>query len=200
MEGVSYEAASFAGHLRLGKLIVLYDNNHVTIEGKTSLAFSEDRLARFAALGWHTQEVADGNDLEALCAAILSARYAADRPSFISVLTHLGYGSPNKQDTAAAHGEPLGEEEVRLTKKNLGWPLEPTFHIPEEALEHFRRLESRGAAHQKAWEALFQEYAGKHPDLASEFQRVLKGGLPGNWDSELPKFSSASGPIATRTA
>ncbi|MBI5250432.1 MAG: transketolase [Desulfomonile tiedjei] len=200
MEGVSYEAASLAGHLRLGKLIVLYDNNHMTIEGETSLAFSEDRLARFAALGWHTQEVADGNDVEALCAAILGARYTTDRPSFISVRTHLGYGSPNKQDTAAAHGEPLGEVEVELTKKNLGWPVEPTFHIPEQALQHFRQSLSRGAAHQKAWEALFREYTGKHPDLASEFQRVMDGMLPEFWDTELPTFSSGSGPIATRSA
>lgn len=200
MEGVSYEAASLAGHLRLGKLIVLYDNNHMTIEGETSLAFSEDRLARFAALGWHTQEVADGNDVEALCAAILDARYTADRPSFISVITHLGYGSPNKQDTAAAHGEPLGEAEVELAKKNLGWPVEPTFHVPEQALEHFRQSLSRGAAHRRSWETLFREYSGQYPDLASEFQRVMDSRLPEFWDDELPKFSSGSGPIATRSA
>ncbi|MBF0525091.1 MAG: transketolase [Deltaproteobacteria bacterium] len=200
MEGVSYEAASLAGHLRLGKLIVFYDNNHMTIEGATRLTFSEDRTARFAALGWHVQDVADGNDVAALDAAIQEARRVTDRPSFISALTHLGYGSPNKQDTAAAHGEPLGQEELRLTKKNLGWPEEPAFHIPAEALTHLRRVGTRGQAQQQAWSALFQEYAAKFPDIAAEFQRLREGRLPQNWDVDLPRFAAGSGLLATRTA
>ena len=130
MEGVASEAASLAGHLRLGKLIYLYDDNHISIDGATDLAFTEDRQARFAAYGWHTQQVTDGNDVEMVAAAIEDARQNMGRPSFIAVHTHIGYGSPHKQDTAAAHGEPLGEEEVRLTKQRLGWPLEPSFYIP----------------------------------------------------------------------
>ncbi|MBF0549803.1 MAG: transketolase, partial [Deltaproteobacteria bacterium] len=200
MEGVAYEAASLAGHLRLGKLIVFYDNNHMTIEGGTRLTFSEDRTARFAALGWHVQEVADGNDVAALDAAIQEARRVTDRPSFISALTHLGYGSPNKQDTAAAHGEPLGQEELRLTKQNLGWPKEPAFHIPAEALTHLRLVGTRGEARQRAWTALFQEYAAKFPDSAAEFQRIGAGRLPQNWGEDLPRFAPDSGPMATRTA
>ncbi len=200
MEGVSNEAASLAGHLRLGKLIALYDNNHITIEGKTSLTFSENRLARFAALGWHTQEVADGNDVESLKTAIQNAQDTNDRPSFISVVTHIGYGSPNKQDTAAAHGEPLGEAEVRLTKQALGWPLEPVFYIPAEALQHFRLAIDHGKNIQNEWEDLFKNYSRQYPDLAVEFQRIMDGKLPDDWDSDLPTFDSTTGPIATRSA
>ncbi|MFA6220751.1 MAG: transketolase [Desulfomonilaceae bacterium] len=200
MEGVSNEAASLAGHLRLGKLIALYDNNHITIEGKTSLTFSENRLARFAALGWHTQEVADGNDVESLKTAIQNAQDTNDRPSFISVVTHIGYGSPNKQDTAAAHGEPLGEAEVRLTKQALGWPVEPVFYIPAEALQHFRLAIDHGKNIQNEWEDLFKNYSRQYPNLAAEFQRIIDGRLPENWDSSLPTFDSTTGPIATRSA
>jgi transketolase len=200
MEGVSNEAASLAGHLRLGKLIALYDNNHITIEGKTSLTFSENRLARFAALGWHTQEVADGNDVESLKTAIQNAQDTNDRPSFISVVTHIGYGSPNKQDTAAAHGEPLGEAEVRLTKQALGWPLEPVFYIPAEALQHFRLAIDHGKNIQSEWEDLFRSFSRHYPDLAAEFQRIIDGRLPENWDSNLPTFDSTTGPMATRSA
>jgi transketolase len=200
MEGVSNEAASLAGHLRLGKLIALYDNNHITIEGKTSLTFSENRLARFAALGWHTQEVADGNDVESLKTAIQNAQDTNDRPSFISVVTHIGYGSPNKQDTAAAHGEPLGEAEVRLTKQALGWPLEPVFYIPAEALQHFRLAIDHGKNIQSEWEDLFRSFSRQYPDLAAEFQRIIDGRLPENWDSNLPTFDSTTGPMATRSA
>ena len=200
MEGVSNEAASLAGHLRLGKLIALYDNNHITIEGKTSLTFSENRLARFAALGWHTQEVADGNDVESLKTAIQNAQDTNDRPSFISVVTHIGYGSPNKQDTAAAHGEPLGEAEVRLTKQALGWPVEPVFYVPAEALEHFRLAIDRGENIQNNWDNLFRDFSKQYPDLAFEYRRIMDGKLPDNWASDVPTFDSTTGPIATRSA
>jgi transketolase len=144
MEGISHEAASLAGHLKLGKLIYLYDDNGISIEGSTDLTFTEDRAARFAAYGWHVQQLDDGNDVEAITRAIETAREEAKCPSLIVIRTHIGYGSPNKQDTAAAHGEPLGVDEVRLTKENLGWPLEPPFLIPEEALGHFRQTLEEG--------------------------------------------------------
>lgn len=200
MEGVSAEAASLAGHLKLGKLIVLYDNNHISIEGDTQLAFSEDRVARFAAYGWHVQKLDDGNDIEAISAAIESAKSETERPSFIQIRTHIGYGSPNKQDTSAAHGEPLGESEVKLTKKNLGWPLEPDFYIPDEALQHFRKAVENGKRIQDKWESLFEKYAGKYTDLAKEFQRVLDRQLPDRWDSHIPAFKTNDGPMATRVA
>jgi transketolase len=200
MEGISSEAASLAGHLRLGKLIVLYDNNHISIEGSTGITFTEDRTARFAAFGWHTQELYDVNDIEALAAAVEAARATTDRPSFINVHSHIGYGSPHKQDKASAHGEPLGEEEVRLTKQNLGWPLEPDFYIPDEALRHFREAVARGKARQVEWEALFQRYSEEYPQLAAEFHRVTQGELPDNWDEDLPTFGPDDGPLATRKA
>jgi transketolase len=200
MEGISSEAASLAGHLRLGKLIVLYDNNSISIEGPTSLAFTEDRTARFTAFGWHTQEIYDGNDIESMAAALDAARGARDRPSFISIRTHIGYGSPHKQDTGSAHGEPLGEEEVRLTKENLGWPLEPTFYIPDEAIEHFREAVARGQAIQTEWQRLFQRYSEEYPEPAAEFHRVTQGKLPDNWDEDLPLFKPSDGPMATRKA
>jgi len=226
MEGVASEAASLAGHLRLNKLIVLYADNRVSLAGSTDLTFTEDRLARFAAYGWHAQrvrcgndaasvaaaiEVAQaegeiprpveyGNDAEALAAAIEAARAEEDRPSFIAVRTHLGYGSPHKQDTFAAHGSPLGVEEVRLTKENLGWPVEPSFYIPPEALQHFHEIAARGATRQREWESTFQAYADEYPDLAAEFQRVIQRKLPAGWDDDLPIFRPQDGPIATRVA
>lgn len=200
MEGVAAEAASLAGHLRLGKLIVLYDDNRITIEGDTALTFTEDRPARFAAYGWHVQEVKDGNDLGAVAAALLTAREEASRPSLIAVRTHIGFGSPHKQDTAQAHGEPLGQEEVRLTKERLGWPLKPAFHVPPEALAHFRQAVTRGAAWQAEWEDRFQAYAREYPDLAAEFRRVMEGRLPPAWDADLPVFAPEQGPMATRSA
>jgi transketolase len=200
MEGVSSEAASLAGHLKLGRLIVLYDDNRISIEGSTDLAFTEDRLGRFAACGWHVQKVEEGNDLSAVASALMAAREEATRPSFIAVRTHIGYGSPHKQDTAAAHGEPLGEEEVRLTKERLNWPLKPTFHIPQEALKHFRGALPRGAAWQAAWESRFKSYAEEYPDLAAEFRRVMQRRLPPDWDTDLPRFTPQMGPLATRSA
>ena len=155
MEGISHEAASLAGHLGLGKLIYLYDDNHISIEGSTEIAFTEDRLKRFAAYGWHVQQVTDGNDLEQLSAAIAAARDETRRPSFIAVRTHIGYGSPNKQDTAGAHGEPLGAEELKLTKQNLNWPAEPAFYLPEEAVSHFREALEKGAQLDRSWQEAF---------------------------------------------
>ncbi|MDA8218398.1 MAG: transketolase [Dehalococcoidales bacterium] len=200
MEGVSSEAASLAGHLRLGKLIVLYSDNRITIEGSTGITFTEDRVARFAAYGWHAQRVEDGNDIAEVDAALRAAREEKDRPSFIAVHTHIGYGSPHKQDTAAAHGEPLGEAEVRLTKAHLGWPPSPPFFVPREALDRFREAVQRGAARQREWEARFAAYAGEYPDLAAEFHRVVEGILPQSWDAGLPTFTAAQGPLATRAA
>ena len=199
-EGISSEAGSDAGHLRLGKLIVLYANNHITIEGSTELAFTEDRMARFAAFGWHVQHVEQSNDVEAVESALRAAQEEMGRPSIIAVRTHIGFGSPHKQDTAAAHGEPLGVEEVRLTKEGLGWPVAPLFHIPEEVLEHFREAVKRGSAAQKDWELHFQIYTEEYPDLAAEFERVMNRKLPKDWDSGLPTFTSADGPMATRIA
>ncbi len=200
MEGISSEAASLAGHLKLGKLIVLYADNHISIEGDTALAFSEDTAARFAAYGWHTQRLADGNDVAAVAAAIEAARQETERPSFIQVRTHIGYGSPHKQDTAAAHGEPLGPEEVRLTKLRLGWPEDKQFYIPPEALEHFRQAETRGARWQTEWETAFQSYETSYPELAAEFERAIQGRLPNNWAADLPVFTAGDGPLATRQA
>jgi transketolase len=200
MEGVSSEAASLAGHLRLGKLIAFYADNHVTLGGRADLCFTEDRQARFAAYGWHVQHVEDGNDVAEVAAAIEAARAEKSRPSFIDVHTHIGYGSPHKQDTSKAHGEPLGVEEVRLTKENLGWPVEPSFDVPPEALEHFSAFAERGAARQAEWETQFQAYAKKYPALAAEFQRIMRQQLPQSWDRDLPTFRPDQGPMATRVA
>jgi len=199
-EGISSEAGSEAGHLRLGKLIVLYADNHITIEGSTELAFTEDRMARFAAFGWHVQRVEPSNDVEAVAFALKTAREERSRPSLILVRTHIGFGSPHKQDTAAAHGEPLGLEEVRLIKERLGWPVNPPFHIPKEALEHFREAVTRGSTAQVEWELRLKAYAEENPELAVEFQRVMHGRLPKGWAADLPTFTSADGPMATRIA
>jgi transketolase len=200
MEGVASEAASLAGHLRLGKLIALYADNHVSLSGSTDLIFTEDRSARFAAYGWHVQRVENGNDVAEVAAAIEAARAEMGRPSFIDVHTHIGYGSPHKHDSSAAHGEPLGVEEVRLTKENLGWPVEPSFYVPPEAVEHFRAFADRGTARQADWLSRFQIYAKKYPELAAEFERIMQRKLPGGWDRDLPTFRSDGGPLATRVA
>jgi transketolase len=200
MEGVASEAASLAGHLRLGKLIALYADNRVSLAGSTDLIFTDDSLARFAAYGWHTQQVEDGNDVAAVGVAIQAAQEEADRPSFICIRTHIGYGSPGKHDTSAAHGEPLGVDEVRLTKEHLCWPVEPSFYVPDEAVEHFREFAHRGAKRQDEWETRFQAYAKKYPVLAADFQRVIQLQLPEKWDRDLPSFRSADGPLATRVA
>jgi transketolase len=199
-EGISSEAGSDAGHEHLGKLIVLYADNHITIEGSTELTFTEDRMARFAAFGWHVQRVERSNDVEEVTLALANAREETGRPSLIAVRTHIGFGSPHKQDTAAAHGEALGVEEVRLTKEGMGWPADSTFHIPEEVLRHFQKAIARGRSAQVEWESRFKAYAQQYPDLATEFQRVIDRRLPRDWDADLPTFSVADGPMATRVA
>lgn len=200
MEGVTSEASSLAGHLKLGKLIVFYDDNHITIEGKTDLAFSENVLARYAAYGWHTRHIDEGNDLDAISKAIETAKGMTDKPSIIGVRTHIGFGSPNKQDTAEAHGSPLGEKEVDLTKKNLGWPLEPKFLIPEEALAVFRKAVEAGKKSEEQWNERFKEYGNKYPELAREFLAWMSGDVPPEILKDLPKFDPAAGGVATRSA
>ncbi|MFW9792768.1 MAG: transketolase [Candidatus Thorarchaeota archaeon] len=199
MEGISSEAASLAGHLRLGKIILLYDDNLISIDGSTNLTFSEDRKARFQALGWHVQRVEDGNDVDAIDAAIQSAKEDL-RPSLIAVRTHIGYGLPTRQDTAKAHGEPAGEEELAGAKKKLNWPLEPDFYIPDEVLKHFREIGEQGEKKEKEWNSLFENYTKSHPELAEEFSRRMKGELVENWDDDLPVFKPSDGPMATRVA
>jgi len=200
MEGVQAEAASLAGHLGLGKLVVLYDDNQITIEGHTPLTFSEDVKARYEAYGWHVQQVEDGNDVQAIEAALDRARQQAERPSLIAVRTQIGYGSPNKQDTSSAHGEPLGEEELRLTKENLGWPLEPSFLVPPEVRERFAAVAEKGAHWEQEWLHKLQAYLDAEPELAAEWQRRVDGKLPPDWTRVLPEFAPAEGKLATRAA
>jgi transketolase len=200
MEGISHEAASLAGHLGLGKLICLYDDNHISIEGSTDLAFTENRVTRFAAYGWHVQQVADGNSLMAIESAILSALRETRRPSLIAVRTSIGYGCPNKQDTAAAHGEPLGAEEIRLAKDNLGWPKEPEFFIPDEALTCFRQAVDKGAEREDRWKSLLRSYEKAFPDLAGEWRSWMQGELPEGWKRDLPVFTPEPKGLATRAA
>ncbi|MEE9167027.1 MAG: transketolase [Candidatus Neomarinimicrobiota bacterium] len=199
MEGVSSEAASLAGLWGLGKIIYLHDDNHVTIEGSTDLAFTEDVHQRFESYGWHVQKVADGNDLQSIAGAIENAQEEVNRPSLVMIRTHIGFGSP-KQDSASAHGEPLGPESSVKTKETLGWPLEPTFYIPEEAEKHFREALARGTRQESEWERLVEEYSGTYPDLAVNFRRIRRGELPPGWGDEVPEFRPEDGPIATRTA
>jgi len=199
MEGISHEAASLAGHLGLGKLVYLYDDNHITIEGSTALAFSEDVAKRFEGYNWHVQAV-DGHDRAAVDAAIRAAQAEVERPSLIICHTHIAYGSPNKQDTAGAHGAPLGEEEVRLTKEAMGWPPDAKFYVPDDVLVHYRTALARGGEAQRAWQARFAAYRDAHPDLAAEWQRRQAGLLPEGWQAALPDFEPDQGPIATRAA
>jgi transketolase len=197
-EGIASEAASLAGHLRLGKLVVLYDDNHIQLDGPTSLAWSEDVPARFEAYRWHTRRVADGNDLVALQAAIESARDDG-RPSLIAVRTHIGYGSPNKHDSQKAHGAPLGPDEVRLTKAAYGWDPDRSFYVPDEAAARFRAAIPAGAALVGEWEARLEAYAGAHPALAAEFRRRIEGKLSPGWDTDLRIYEVGT-EIATRNA
>jgi transketolase len=197
MEGISSEAASLAGHLRLGRLIVLYDNNKISIDGPTDLTFTEDVSRRFEAYGWHVENVEDGNDLPAIYRALERA-VADGRPSLINVRTHIGYGSP-KQDTAEAHGAPLGPEAVRQAKLNLGWPLEPPFFVPEQALAEFRKALDRGKALQAIWEQLFTAYRNQYPDLAEQFLAAMEGRLPEGLEISMPNFLTGQ-EVATRAA
>ncbi len=195
MEGISHEAASLAGHLGLGKLICLYDDNKISIDGSTDLAFTEDVGARFEAYGWHVQHVEDGTDLEDIDAAIAAAKEETERPSLLAIRTQIGYGSPHKQNTSDAHGEPLGEEEVTLTKRNLGWPEDQFFYVPDGVYDHFRPDTSRRAA----WLDLMERYAEAHPDLARTFEAYQNGTLPEGWEEALPTFEAGS-KLATRAA
>jgi transketolase len=200
MEGISHEAASLAGHLGLGKLIYLYDDNHISIEGSTDLAFTEKRTARFEAYGWHVQQVEDGNDLDAIEKAIVSAQKETQKPSLIAVRTHIGYGSPNKQDKPSAHGEPLGKEELKLTKQKLGWPLEPEFYVPDEALKVFRAAVEQGKTEEARWISLLEGYRKAFPDPAKEMDRWMKGDLPEGWEKDIPGFPADPKGSATRAA
>ncbi len=199
MEGVSHEAASLAGHLGLGKLIYFYDDNKISIEGSTNLAFTEDVAARFRAYGWHVQTV-DGYDLDGIATAIRAAQAETARPSLILCRTHIAYGSPHKQDTAAAHGAPLGEEEVRLTKQALGWPPDAHFLVPPEALASFRRAVAEGQEAQAHWQELFERYEQEYPAEAVLLTRLWAGELPDGWETALPTFVPDDGPLATRKA
>jgi transketolase len=200
MEGVAAEAASLAGHLKLAKLIYLYDNNHISLAASTDLTFTENRAMRFEAYGWHTQTVDDGNDIEAINQALSAARDETTRPSLIILRTHIGYGSPGKQDTFDAHGSPLGVEEVKLTKKNLGWPAEPPFFIPDQALAHFREALGKGERAEAEWNERFSAYAREFPDMARELEDALRGVLPMGWEAAIPEFPPDAKGLATRAA
>ena len=199
MEGVSSEAASLAGHLRLNKLIYIYSDNRITIEGSTDLAFSEDVSKRFEAYGWFVQQI-DGENMDQVDAAITAAKAQKDKPSLIHAHTHIGYGSPNKQDTADAHGEPLGPEETKLTKENLGWPLEPAFYVPDDVLAHTRRMTERGKELEAEWQRKFDEYAKAYPDLADQWRRGMNCELPEGWEKSIPVIGQPGEEIATRDA
>jgi transketolase len=200
MEGVACEAASLAGHLKLGKLIYLYDDNRISLAAATDISFTEDRARRFEAYGWHTITIEDGNDLMSIEQAIRAAQEERNRPSLILVRTQIGWGSPHKQGSFESHGSPLGVEEVKLTKQNLGWPLEPAFMVPDEALNRFRRAIDCGKAGEAAWSDRFAEYAKAFPELAQEFQRLMHGELPADWDAAIPSFPADAKGMATRAA
>lgn len=203
MEGVTSEAASLAGHLGLGNVIYLYDDNHISIEGDTALTFNEDVGARFRAYNWHVQEIEDGNDVGAIALAVKKAREETRRPSLIKVRTHIAYGSPNKVDTAGAHGSPLGAEEVKLVKKFLGFDPEKSFEVPKDVLDYYRAAGEKGVGLQRAWDERWQAYQKKYPDLAAEYERASRNELPEGWAEQLPVFTAADakeGKMATRQA
>jgi len=199
MEGVASEAASLAGHLSLGKLIYLYDDNRISIEGSTEIAFTEDRAKRFEAYGWHVQQVADGLDVEAIDQAIQAAKQDA-RPSLIVVRTIIGYGLPTRQGTAKAHGEPPGDKELNAAKDGQGWPQEPRFYLPDEALAFFRQAVTRGAEQEAAWQQKFEAYRAEYPELAAELERRLAGHLPDGWADGLPEFPADAKGLASRAS
>ncbi len=200
MEGVTQEAASLAGHLRLGKLIYLYDQNHISLSGATAMSFTEDTAARFDAYGWHTQEVSDGNDTGAVARAIEAARGETERPSLILVRTHIGYGSPKKQDTFGAHGSPLGEEELQAAKKALGWRTMDKFYLPPEAVAHFREARGRGAEAQSLWCAQFDAYRKDYPAESAQLEQVISGKPPQDWAADIPAWNPGDKPMSTRVA
>ncbi len=200
MEGISHEAASFAGHFGLGKLIGFYDDNHITIDGPTELTFTDDTAKRFDGYGWHVLHLPDINDLASIDAAIAAAKKVTDRPTLVVMRTHIGYGSPNRVDTSKAHGEALGAEEIRLTKENLGWPSQEPFFVPPEALAHCRKTLEKGRALQKTWENAFSEYRSGFPADAAELDRRLAGRLPDGWEKAIPNFTADNGAVASRAA
>lgn len=203
MEGVASEAASLAGHLKLGKLIFLYDSNDISLDGKLNLSFSENVRQRFDAYGWQTLLVKDGNDLDALAAAIEEAKADTERPTLIEVKTVIGYGSPNKQGKGGhggTHGSPLGAEEAKLTKEFYKWVYEEDFYVPEEVREHFTEVKKQGIAANQAWDAAFAKYKAQYPELAAQFETAVAGDLPKDWDADLPKYSAEDKAISTRVA
>lgn len=200
MEGVTQEAASLAGHLRLGKLIALYDQNRISLAGGTALSFTEDVAARFEAYGWHTQRIEDGNDIDAVAASVEQARKEDRRPSLILVRTHIGYGSPKKQDTFGAHGNPLGEDELQAAKKALGWPTMDKFFLPQAAVDRFREARTKGASAQDEWRGRVEAWKREFPKEAAEFERIACGKLPDNWAADLPSWRPTDKAIATRAA
>lgn len=201
MEGASHEAASLAGHLGLAKLIWIYDDNHISIEGDTALTYSDDVAKRFDAYHWHVQNLGDkANDLTALATALTKTKEEKERPSLIMLRSEIGYGSPNRQNTKEAHGEPLGEEEIRLTKRFYGWPENEKFVVPEQVLTCMRQAIERGKKLEENWNKKFSEYKKAFPDMAKRFEAALSGDIPPGWDSNIPHFGSTDGPIATRAA
>jgi transketolase len=200
MEGVSQEAASLAGHLRLSNLVWIYDNNHITIEGNTALAFSDDVAARFMSYHWNVLRVSDANDLDLLDQALSSAQHETERPSLIIVDSHIAWGAPNKQDTSAAHGEPLGEEEIRLTKQSYGWPPDAKFLVPAEVNEYTQRSIERGRKAEEDWNTRFEAYKTAFPALADEWGQIQRGDLPEGWDSDIPVFAPDEKGVAGRDA
>ncbi len=200
MEGISHEASSYAGHLKLGKLIGFYDDNHITIEGNTELTFSDDTAKRFEAYHWHVQRVNDANDLDALDKAIVAAKAVTDRPSLIVIRSHIGFGSPNKHDTAEAHGSPLGADEIKLTKEALGYPSQEPFYVDPDALAHWRSMSKRGADLEKEWIDRYGAYKSAHPADAAELDRRLRGELLDGWEDLIPNFTVDNGSVASRAA
>jgi transketolase len=199
MEGVASEAASLAGHLRLGKLICLYDSNHISLSASTAMDFTEDVAARFTAYGWHTQTIEDGNDLVSIENSLSRARSEVSHPSLIVINTHIGYGSP-LQDTYTVHGSPLGEKNVALTKKKMGWPEQPSFYIPKQAIEWFRKTGEQGQETQRQWESLMVDYRNRFPEQAEELRKVLKNEIDAGWDRDLPVFPPDAHGVKTRVA
>ena len=197
-EGISNEASSLAGHLALGRLISFYDQNHISIEGDTKLAFTEDVGKRYEAYGWHVQDLEENIGLDNLQGALEAAIAVEDKPSLIIIRTHIAQGSPNKHDTAGAHGSPLGEEEIRLTKEGMGYPSLEPFYVPDEALEHSRKCIERGVELESDWRERFDAYAQAHPELAEELERMIAGRLPEGWDAEVPRFHASGSMTATR--
>jgi transketolase len=199
-EGVQSEAASLCGHLGLGRLTAFYDDNHISIEGDTALSFTEDVGRRYEAYGWHVQNLGEDLELERIEEAIANAKDAVDQPSLIIIRTHIAPGAPNKQDTEEAHGSPLGEEEVKLTKEAYGWPSDEPFFVPQDALDHFRECLDRGEEHENEWQERFATYSAEFPEEAAEFERIMEGRLPENWDADVPRFKPDRGALATRKA